>query len=65
MSLVTWDDYFSLQVKLKKRSLILLLRYFVNPLSANPIKWSNTLKQIVDNSPTNCLSVFNHFLGGA
>ena len=32
-------------------------------LSANPRKWSNTLKQFVDNLPTNCLSVFNHFAG--
>ena len=34
----------------------------VNPLSANPTKWSNTLKQFVGNLPTNCLSVFDHFL---
>ena len=26
----------------------------LNPLSANPTKWSN---------PTNCLSVFDHFVG--
>ena len=35
----------------------------LNPLSANPTKWSNTLKQFVGNLPTNCLSVFDHFLG--
>ena len=35
----------------------------VNPLSANFIKWSNTLKQFVGNLPTNCLSVFDHFVG--
>ena len=35
----------------------------VNPLSANPIKWSNTLKQFVGNLPANCLSVFDHFVG--
>ena len=35
---------------------------FFNPLSANPTKWSNTLKQFVDNLPTNCLSVFDHFV---
>ena len=35
---------------------------WVNPLSANPEKWSNTLKQIVGNLPTNCLSVFDHFM---
>ena len=34
-----------------------------NPLSANPTKWSNTLKQFVGNLPTNCLSVFDHFVG--
>ena len=33
-----------------------------NPLSANPTKWSNTLKQFVSNLPTNCLSVFDHFV---
>ena len=34
----------------------------VNPLSANLTKWSNTLKQFVGNLPTNCLSVFEHFV---
>ena len=36
---------------------------FFNPLSANFIKWSNTLKQIVGKLPTICLSVFDHFSG--
>ena len=31
-------------------------------LSANPTKWSNTLKQFVPNLPTNCLSVSDHFV---
>ena len=31
--------------------------------SANPRKWSNTLKQLVGNLPRNCLSVFDHFAG--
>ena len=38
----------------------------LNPLSANPTKWSNTLKEFVGNLPTNCLSglsVFDHFVG--
>ena len=35
----------------------------LNPLSANPTKWSNTLKQFVGKLPTNCLSVFGHFMG--
>ena len=34
----------------------------LNPLSANPEKWSNTLKQIVGNLPTIYLSVFDHFM---
>ena len=33
-----------------------------NSISANPTKWSNILKQFVGNLPTNCLSVFDHFL---
>ena len=37
--------------------------YFPDPLSANPIKWSNTPKQFVGNLPTNCLSVFDYFVG--
>ena len=35
----------------------------INPLSANLTKWSKTLKQFVGNFPTNCLSVFEHFVG--
>ena len=34
----------------------------VNPLTANPTKWSNTLKQFVGNLPTNFLSVFDLLL---
>ena len=33
-----------------------------NSLLANPTKWSNTLKQFVGKLPTNCLSVFGHFV---
>ena len=33
-----------------------------NPLSANCTKWSNTLKQFVGKLPTNCLSLFDHFV---
>ena len=35
----------------------------INPLSAIPTKWSNTLKQFVGKFPTNCLSVFDHCVG--
>ena len=34
----------------------------LNPLSANPTKWSNTLKQFAGNLPTTCFSVFDHFV---
>ena len=34
----------------------------IKPLSANPTKWSNTLKQFVGKLPTNCLNVFHHFV---
>ena len=36
--------------------------YQLNPLSANLTKWPNTFKQFVGQQPTNCLSVFNHFV---
>ena len=35
---------------------------FFNPLSTNFTKWSNTLKQFVSKLPTDCLSVFEHFM---
>ena len=35
----------------------------LNPLSANPTKWPNTLKQFVGKLSMNCLSVFGHFVG--
>ena len=35
---------------------------FSNPLSANPTKSLNTLKQFVGNLPTNCSSVFDYFV---
>ena len=38
-------------------------KLLLNPLSANPTKWLNTLKQFVGSLTTNCLSVFDHFVG--
>ena len=38
------------------------IKCLINPLSANFTKWSDTLKQFVGNLPTNCLSVFGHFV---
>ena len=34
-----------------------------NPLNTNPTNWSNTLKQLIGKLLTNCLSVFDHFVG--
>ena len=43
---------------------LFLIKYknYIKPLSTNPTKWSNTLKQFVGNMATNCLSVFDHFV---
>ena len=46
-----------------QRVLKLKLIATLNPLSANPTKLSNTLKQFVGKLPTNCLSVLDHFVG--
>ena len=35
---------------------------YINPLSANPTKWSNTSK-VCRLLPTNCLSFFDHSVG--
>ena len=35
----------------------------LNPFKCHFTKWSNTLKQFVGNLQTNCLSVFDHFVG--
>ena len=51
-----------LTVSLIYRILIVSLSN-LKPLSANPTKWSDTLKQFVGNLLTNCLSVFDHFVG--
>ena len=40
-----------------------LIEFQLNPLSVNFTKWSNTLKQFVGKLPTNCLGVFDHFVG--
>ena len=44
----------------RSNSLVITL---LKPLNANPKKWSNTLKQLNGKLLTNCLSVFNHFVG--
>ena len=44
--------------KLRKGSQI-----YLSPLSTNFTKWSNTFKQFVGKLSTNCLSVFDQFVG--
>ena len=46
----------------KRKILRASLQIPLNPLNANPEKLSNTLKQIVGNLPTICLSVSDHFM---
>ena len=41
---------------------VLSVKRILNPLSTNFTKWSNKLKQFVAKLPTNCLSVFDHFV---
>ena len=53
-------DFISMEQIASKQSLG--HKYF-NPLHANVTKWSNTFKHAVGNLPTNCLSVFDHFVG--
>ena len=51
---IKWDFLISLSNEAFEAS--------INPLSTNPTKWSNTLKLFVGKLPTNCLSVFDHFV---
>ena len=54
-------------ILLKTKSYVISWAEYVscpfNHLSANPTKWSNTLKKVVGNLPTNCLNMFNYFVG--
>ena len=43
--------------------MVIAVTSLFNTLNANPTKWSNTLKQFLGNLPTNCLNVFDHFVG--
>ena len=38
------------------------MKWVNEDLRANPTKWLKKLKQLVDNLPTNCLIVFDHFV---
>ena len=47
------------KIKIRRKEVKITL----NPLSTNPTKWPNTLKQLVRNLLTNCFSEFDHFVG--
>ena len=47
----------------KRSQKVALHDLHLKPLGANPTQWFKTLKQFVGNLPTNCLSVFDHFVG--
>ena len=54
-----WNNsYIRIALRFSKR----LKTSDIKPLSTNPTKWWNTLKQFVGNLPSNCLSVFDHFV---
>ena len=46
----------------QSEQLLIFWKAIFNPLSANPTRWSNTLKQFLGKLPTNCLRVFAHFV---
>ena len=54
----TMNQMYGFEGEVKEKYLFTL-----NPLSANPEKWSSTLKGFVGNLPTNYLPVFDHFVG--
>ena len=61
-----FDRYFY-KTPILCHAFILYQKYFswwngFNPLNANPTKWWSTLKQFVDNLPTNYLSVFDQLV---
>ena len=45
-----------------KHFIQMIMMMNLNPLSDNPTKWLNTLKQFVGKLPTNCFSVFDYFV---
>ena len=51
------------QVRQVKSDVKVDVKMFLNCLGVNPTKWSNTLKQVVGNLPTNCSNLFDHFVG--
>ena len=59
------DDCFWITVTntIESQRIITKFCLSANYLKVNPTKWSSTLRQFVGYHPTNCLSVFDHFVG--
>ena len=49
-------------IPLMVRPNMYMTKLYVKPLSTNPTRRSNTLKQFIGKLSTNCLSVFDHFV---
>ena len=58
-----YQGLFSIKTYNLIRKRVCRRRFSINPLRANPTKLSNTLKQSAGNLLTNCLSVFDDFVG--
>ena len=59
----TWVDHTKESNPKLKNQMTLLLQIALNHLTANPTKWSNTIKQFIGKLQTNCLSVLDNFVG--
>ena len=57
-----WKDVVSRIFRCSEHNFHFPQSLYFNLLSANSTKCSNTLKQFVGNLPTNCFSVFDHFV---
>ena len=53
------------EILINNSTIALIPLILFNPLSVSPIKWLNTIKHFVGNLLTNCLSLFDHFVGVA
>ena len=59
ISVGTWSSIVKLNLQLSNSH----RRYCIYPLSTNFTKLSNAFKQFIGKLPTNCLSMFDHFVG--
>ena len=57
--IISFDCYWT---PIEQKKMFFFVPLSLNPLSANPTKWPNTLKQFVSKLQTNCLSLFDDFV---